>query len=103
MEHFPITGDNSFLQFFLMEAVVEGKNVPALPHGGLDVVLTVNGVECKIVPVLEYIEKQMNDMIERKAGELLKDKISKLESVLSELTNGIKYKAARVGVPMSDG
>ncbi len=70
---------DKFVEFFLCEALSDKAREIIKPgQDGLDVVLTINGVECDFLQVIKHIESQLDTLI---AKEALKHAIEPLQEV----------------------
>ncbi len=68
------------------------------PVPGVDVTVTIDGMPFDFKHFSDHLEKHMDDMILRKAGELMQENVgdltNKLYDAMNELINGIRKQAA---------
>ena len=93
MEHIDLK-DRSWPEWFAIVALTKsGKAIPSLPQGGLDVCLTINGVEVSFLAAVGRIEEDLDHYINKEAKKLMHEKIELLQDLMGECFRSLKEKA----------
>jgi len=85
-------GFRDFIEWVIIHSIVstkEGseKKFKDVKLDNLNVELKINGIEVPFMQTLRDIEKQLDEMIEKKAKELLLDKFGDLHNKIAEISN----------------
>lgn len=69
--------EKGWVGFFVFEALGHNRQIMTSqdysPHE-VDAKLILNGVECDVVETLKFMGKQFDEMVEKRAAEIVKDK-----------------------------
>lgn len=87
-ESLNLVSNIDFTQFFLIEStVLADEEVPAnsAEKANLEVVMIINGVQVPFRKTIEYVESRMDEMVLAKAKELIKEKMSELDDLTSQV------------------
>ncbi|MGR6760379.1 hypothetical protein ACU1JV_00855 [Paenibacillus sp. T2-29] len=94
-------GIDSWTGYFIIEALsAVGKNSPLYQKGydpsSMEAKLIINGAELPLVKVFEYIGEQFEDMVKKRAEEMIEDKLDNdfMDSLrsISRLTDELEDK-----------
>jgi hypothetical protein len=88
---------DTFLSYCMVNAVTHANKVLEITEkcsdGNYDVQFIINGVELPLEKTFKDIEKQIDDMVEKKAYDLIKEKLGDLTNIADEITEDLKRKA----------
>ena len=89
---------DTFLGYCMVNAVThkykDGKTfLPSKSEGGFDVQFIVNGIELPLKETFQDIENQIDEMVRKKALELLEEKFADMSDFVYQITEELKRKA----------
>jgi hypothetical protein len=89
---------DSFLGYCMVNAVTHADKVSEVtgksPDGNYDIQFIINGVELPLEETFEDIEKQMDEMVRKKALELIEEKLADISDTAYQITEELKKRAA---------
>ena len=88
---------DTFLGYCMINAVThkykDGKIFLPKVEDGYDVQFIVNGIELPLHETFEYIKSQIDEMVRKKALELLEEKFADMSDIVYQITEELKRKA----------
>jgi hypothetical protein len=88
---------NTFLGYCMVNAVThkykDGKTFLPKVEGGHDIQFIVNGVELPLIETFKDIENQVEEMVRKKALELLVEKFGDMTDIVFQISEELKRKA----------
>jgi hypothetical protein len=94
--------------FFLVSAVTKNETIDQITANskndglGLEVSLTINGVECEVSSTLKKLEEMYYSAVKEAAGKLLNDALSDftvpIYNLLRDVEKGFKKKLEELGI-----
>jgi hypothetical protein len=83
----------SLLTYLIIECATKQKdlfNMPNFDAKNLDIQFIINGIDMPVKEGFKLIEKQMDDMIERKAKKMIKERLNEFQHSLDEIVEHIE-------------
>jgi hypothetical protein len=88
---------DTFLGYCMISAITHrfkrDINIPGIGRGGYDIQFIVNGVELSLQKTFKDIESQIDEMVRKKALELLTEKFGELTDIVDQISEELKKKA----------
>lgn len=99
-EIYKFTGNRSLLEWMLCEALTK-EAADSLSAAELKVALVVNGIQCPLEPTFKVMEEEFQNMVNKAAGELVLDKMTELQNLISRMKEEVERRLIDAG--MLDG
>jgi hypothetical protein len=96
-----IGSQGTFFGWFLMEtlgAYLDASKSPWTFGQRLEVSLTINGHEMPLRPVVKMIEENLDNLVARKAEELLQDKLDKVRNAIEDIDRHVHSQCLELGL-----
>ncbi len=87
-EKFVVRHHNDFPTWLIIHSSLDKVE----PTGDWEVCLTINGVEVPVRETLLHIEKCLDDLVEGKAREILKEKLAEIDSISFQFREFLREK-----------